>query len=765
MADIKYLDYSGLSKLGEIINKKFAAGISGTVSDSTITVYLNNNTASSTTSGSTSGDLFEAIDSVVIPAATSSTAGLMSKSDKAKLDGIDANAKTGTVTSVTIKAGDGITISSEDTITTSGTRTISLDAATASVLGGIKVGKVVTTAPSYTADGTGAYYKVNAASDGTAYVALPSFKTTHSAVNDPAASGNSITFIDTISQTANGQISATKKTVRTATASAVGLVKGGTTSGKTYGVAIDANGAMTVAVPWTDTLFKTATINAASSATTPDSDTVNVVSNTAVTATGTNGKSATGTFSAVSVPTKKYVDNLISGLTTDIENLSLSALEYKGTLNGSTASATYGGLTPAATKGNVYIVTTAGKVNNVAVEVGDAFVCTADSVAAATSTTYSTVQNSWTILNTNWSAENKNATLSWGNTSILATVGGVDITAKLPSNPNANTWRNITVNGTQLLGTATSTGALNFTSSGSATVSGSNKTINIDATNTTYSFTGGTNGFTVTPSVNGTAGTAQTVSVTPSITNNVTYSSAVNGKVAIFDGTTGNIKSSGFTIGCDVPAEAKFTDTNTWRQIKVNGTSQIASSSSTALNIVNGAATTATWANSSLKIDHNAPATSPEGTYGPSADVTGSNAATIKVPQLTVDAYGHVTGITEKTFTAVNTDTWRQIKVNGSSKLSSTSNTALNIIDGALTSATWSSSNLKIDHKAPATSPAGTYGPSAAANDGTTATTFNVPQITVDAYGHVTAVSNKTWTSNTYVAITEDEIKAIFGVS
>lgn len=71
--------------------------------------------------------------------------------------------------------------------------------------------------------------------------------------SDPTASGNSIEFIDSVSQAANGQITATKKTVRTATASALGLVKGGTTSGKNYGVTVAADGSMTVNVPWTDT--------------------------------------------------------------------------------------------------------------------------------------------------------------------------------------------------------------------------------------------------------------------------------------------------------------------------------------------------------------------------------------------------------------------------------------------------------------------------------------------------------------------------------
>jgi hypothetical protein len=76
--------------------------------------------------------------------------------------------------------------------------------------------------------------------------------------------------------------------------------------------------------------------------------------------------------------------------------------------------------------------------------------------------------------------------------------------------------------------------------------------------NTTYTFANGTNGFTVTPK----GGTAQTVTVTPSITNNVTYTGTwASGQIATLDSTTGKIKPSGYTIATSVPANAVFTDT------------------------------------------------------------------------------------------------------------------------------------------------------------------------------------------------------------
>ena len=43
------------------------------------------------------------------------------------------------------------------------------------------------------------------------------------------------------------------------------------------------------------------------------------------------------------------------------------------------------------------------------------------------------------------------------------------------------------------------------------------------------------------------------------------------------------------------------------------------------------------------------------GSYGPSADVTGNEGTSIKVPRFTVDATGRVTSITEKTYTSKNT--------------------------------------------------------------------------------------------------------------
>jgi hypothetical protein len=55
------------------------------------------------------------------------------------------------------------------------------------------------------------------------FQAAGSYKTTQSAVSDPTASGTAVEFIATISQDANGEITATKKTVQNVSASTSGV--------------------------------------------------------------------------------------------------------------------------------------------------------------------------------------------------------------------------------------------------------------------------------------------------------------------------------------------------------------------------------------------------------------------------------------------------------------------------------------------------------------------------------------------------------------
>ena len=56
------------------------------------------------------------------------------------------------------------------------------------------------------------------------WVANQNYKKKQTAVADPSASGNSISFIDTITQDADGKISPTKKTIPNSSSSSAGLM-------------------------------------------------------------------------------------------------------------------------------------------------------------------------------------------------------------------------------------------------------------------------------------------------------------------------------------------------------------------------------------------------------------------------------------------------------------------------------------------------------------------------------------------------------------
>lgn len=92
-------------------------------------------------------------------------------------------------------------------------------------------------------------------------------KVKQTAVSDPTADGNSTSFIATISQNANGEITVTKKNLGTATTTTVGGIKAGAVGGsavsnasttdtdttKRYAVLLDSNGLAYTNVPWSDT--------------------------------------------------------------------------------------------------------------------------------------------------------------------------------------------------------------------------------------------------------------------------------------------------------------------------------------------------------------------------------------------------------------------------------------------------------------------------------------------------------------------------------
>lgn len=114
----------------------------------------------------------------------------------------------------------------------------------------------------------------------------------------------------------------------------------------------------------------------------------------AFTGTPTGPTAATGT-DTTQLATTAFVNAEIAAKMGESD-----AMVYKGTIAGGSTSG-YGALTPAANKGWTYKVTTAGKIDGVAVEVGDMLICNTDSTAAATASNYSTIKANWDFIQTN----------------------------------------------------------------------------------------------------------------------------------------------------------------------------------------------------------------------------------------------------------------------------------------------------------------------------------------------------------------------------
>lgn len=152
------------------------------------------------------------------------------------------------------------------------------------------------------------------------------------------------------------------------------------------------------------------------------------------------------------------------------------------------------------------------------------------------------------------------------------------------------------------------------------------------------------------------------------------------------------------------------------------------------------------------------------GSYGPTANVTGTNGTTINVPQITVDAYGRVTSVTNRVYTSRDTDTNTTYTVFTGSSSSTTgksglvpapssgSSTRYLRCDGTWavppdTNTTYTSgsgisiSGTTINHASSIT--AGNVGPSTNATP-SFGNTFNVPYIQYNSTGHVTSVANRT---------------------
>lgn len=327
-----------------------------------------------------------------------------------------------------------------------------------------------------------------------------------------------------------------------------------------------------------------------------------------------------------------------------------------------------------------------------------------------------------------------------------------------------------------------------------------NKKINTSETTGKYiQFTGGINKFTV-----GDGTSSFDVAVTPSIANNVTGSSLTSG--SIITGSDGNsgVKASGksivTTVGNDdttVPTSKAVATAISNATSGLTGAMHLIGTTTTALS---DGAVTATLAGTGLSkttgfvsgdvvlysnkefvwtgaawellgdegsyalktvtitgtgalggggaissnqtITHNTSGVT-AASYGPTANVTGTDGTTIKVPQITVDQYGHVTAVTERTYTSKNTaDTNQKVKAgdvtfgnNDVVAIAAGSNLA---VAGNATDKTITVSHSTAGTGSALTTSDGTAG--AYAKD-TEYTVLTGVTVNADANGHITGVS------------------------
>lgn len=412
-----------------------------------------------------------------------------------------------------------------------------------------------------------------------------------------------------------------------------------TDAGRYYGVEADKNGILFVNVPWTDNntwqaattgqvgyipkLSGTATqyLNGAGQWTTPPNDnttyglsisghTVSIVAggtNTSVTVPDNNDntwqlntKNQEGYVASPNGGTNKiWMTNSTDGTPAwtaigDVLKVG-DAMVFKGVIAGTATSP--GAFTKAANCGDTYRVSTAGYVNGQKVEAGDLFICTADGTVAATSSNYSTVQNTWTIAQTNLdgavigpaSASTGNFVQFDGTSGKLISDSGYSSSSfSLVGHNHDGAYVNVTGD--------TMTGVLkayanqytdDYTTCGinmqNSDIVGLNSIYTADSADgagegihfyrdSTHVDTLWMNGGDILFVPNRALGTNTSKANSQKVgrfTANPT-----SGQVVITDGTTGGMKSSGYTIAKSVPSDAKFTDTDTKQNITLKTTTK-----------------------------------------------------------------------------------------------------------------------------------------------------------------------------------------------
>ena len=241
------------------------------------------------------------------------------------------------------------------------------------------------------------------------------------------------------------------------------------------------------------------------------------VSSKGITDLSVNGKTVTYTRGDGTTGTITTQDTTYSAATSSAAGLMSAADKAKldGIASGATANTgditgvTAGnGLTGGGSSGSVTLNVGAGSGITVAadtVSVNTSYTTSGKNYKVAVDSTTGGlyVNVPWTDNNTTYTFTNKDATLAWGTTSTIATVGGVDIKVTMPANPDTNTHyatrlytgasgavANAVATNPYLTVTDNNTyrNQVRFVGSGATTIkSDTSGNITISSTNTTYS--------------------------------------------------------------------------------------------------------------------------------------------------------------------------------------------------------------------------------------------------------------------------------------
>ena len=162
------------------------------------------------------------------------------------------------------------------------------------------------------------------------------------------------------------------------------------------------------------------------------------------------------------------------------------------------------------------------------------------------------------------------------------------------------------------------------------------------------------------------------------VSTSIFSSTPVANQVVVAADSRGILKTSGFTIAKSVPSDAKFTDTiytlptassSVLGGVKVGSNITLSSGviSLTKSNVTSALGYTPPTSNTTYSAGTGLTLTGTSfslsnsgvsaGSYGPTSNVSGSNGTTINIPQITVDAMGRVTSVTNRVYTSVDNNT------------------------------------------------------------------------------------------------------------